>query len=65
MLSCFKELPLTFLLSPLNFETLALNVYSYASEAMFAEAAPYALTIIVISTLLTAILFRNPSESLK
>lgn len=48
-LSAMKELPLTFLLSPTGFETLAINVWSYASEALFAEAAPYALTIILFS----------------
>lgn len=62
LLSCIKELPLTFLLAPLDFETLALNVYSYASEAMFSEAAPYALAIVMISTILSGILFRQTPE---
>jgi len=62
-LSCIKELPLTFLLAPLNFETLALNVYGYATEAMFAEAAPYALVIILISTALATVLFRQTREA--
>lgn len=57
-LSCVKELPLTFILAPLNFESLALNVYSYTTEAMFAEAAPYALTIVLLSALLTSLVFR-------
>ena len=62
-LSCIKELPLTFLLAPLNFETLALNVYGYATEAMFAEAAPYALAIILISAALATVLFRHTPET--
>lgn len=48
-LSAMKELPLTFLLSPPGFETLAVNVWSYTNEAMFAEAAPFALGILVVS----------------
>ena len=61
-LSCIKELPLTFLLSPLNFQTLALRVYSYTSEAMFAEAAPHAVTIVVLSALLIGVLFKKSVE---
>lgn len=56
-LSCMKELPITFLLSPIGFETLALNVWSYSNEAMFAEAAPFALTILVFSSVFMGILF--------
>jgi iron(III) transport system permease protein len=50
-LSTMKELPITFLLAPLGFETLAVNIWGYTTEAMFAEAAPYALTILLFSTL--------------
>lgn len=48
-LSAMKELPLTLLLSPAGFETLALNAWSYAGEAMFGQAAPYALALMVFS----------------
>jgi iron(III) transport system permease protein len=58
-LSCIKELPLTIILAPLDFETLALKVYGYATEAMFAQAAPYALTIVLLSALLASILYRR------
>ncbi len=51
-LSAMKELPLTFLLAPLGFDTLATNAWSYASEAMFAEAAPYALALLAVSAAL-------------
>ena len=61
-LSCIKELPLTFLLSPLNFQTLALRVYSYTSEAMFAEAAPHAVAIVVLSAVLIGVLFKKSVE---
>jgi iron(III) transport system permease protein len=63
-LSCMKELPITFLLSPIGFRTLALNVWSYSNEAMFAEAAPFALTILVFSSVFVGILFsREWSQS--
>lgn len=48
-LSAMKELPITFLLSPVGFRTLALKVWSHAEAAMFAEAAPYALAIMAVS----------------
>ncbi len=56
-LSCMKELPITILLSPIGFETLALNVWSYSNEAMFAEAAPFAIAILLFSSLFVGILF--------
>jgi iron(III) transport system permease protein len=55
-LSAMKELPITFLLAPVGFETLALNTWSYAEEAMFAEAAPYALTIMFFSACFVGLL---------
>lgn len=55
-LATMKELPLTFLLSPPGYETLALNVWSYTTEAMFAEAAPYALAILIFSGVFVGIL---------
>jgi iron(III) transport system permease protein len=56
-LSSMKELPITFLLSPIGFETLAINVWSYSNEAMFAEAAPFALTILIFSVFFVGLLF--------
>ncbi|MEX0927850.1 MAG: iron ABC transporter permease, partial [Balneolales bacterium] len=56
-LSAMKELPITFLLSPIGFETLAVNVWSYSNEAMFAQAAPYALTILIFSSIFVGLLF--------
>ena len=55
-LSAMKELPLTFLLSPLGFDTLAMNVWGYANEALFAAAAPYALTIMLFSAAFVGLL---------
>lgn len=48
-MSAMKELPLTFVLSPIGFDTLATNIWMYTSEAMFAQAAPHVLIIIVVS----------------
>jgi iron(III) transport system permease protein len=56
-LSAMKELSITFLLAPIGFDTLALNVWSYTGEAMFAEAAPFALTILLFSSLFVGFLF--------
>jgi iron(III) transport system permease protein len=61
-LSCVKELPLTIILAPLDFETLAVNVYALTAEAMFAEAAPYALAIVLLSAFLISVLFRRLGE---
>jgi iron(III) transport system permease protein len=61
-LSCLKELPLTIILAPLDFHTLALRMYAFTNEAMFAQAAPYALAIVLLSALLTSILFHRLGE---
>ena len=55
-LAAMKELPLTFLLSPAGYETLAVNVWSYTTEAMFAEGARYALAIVLCSALFVGLL---------
>lgn len=44
-----KELPLTLILRPFNFHTLATQVYQYASDEMLAESAVPSLLIIIIS----------------
>jgi iron(III) transport system permease protein len=54
-LSAVKELPLTTLLAPPGFETLAKSVYGYTTEAMFARAAPHALALILVSSALIAL----------
>jgi iron(III) transport system permease protein len=62
-LSAMKELPITFLLAPVGFETLALNTWSYAEEAMFGEAAPYALTIMFFSACFVGLLLVREQEA--
>lgn len=49
-LTTMKELPLTLLLSPLDFTTLATTVWSHASEADFGQAAGGALLLLSVST---------------
>ena len=42
-----KELPLTLILRPFNFDTLAIRAFEFASDERVAEAAPYALVIVL------------------
>ena len=43
-----KELPITLLLRPFNFETLATYVYQYASDELLQESSFAALIIILV-----------------
>ena len=58
-----KELPITLLLRPLNFETLATYVYQFASDEMLGRASAAALIIVLIG--LIPILFINNIMSKK
>ena len=58
-----KELPITLLLRPLNFETLATYVYQFASDEMLGRASAAALIIVLIG--LIPILFVNNLMSKK
>ena len=42
-----KELPITLLLRPFNFNTLATSLYEYSSNEMFEYGSLHALTIII------------------
>ncbi|MTH54077.1 ABC transporter permease subunit [Bacillus mangrovi] len=44
-----KELPLTMLLQPFNFQTLATRAFRYANDEMISEAASASLLIILLS----------------
>lgn len=62
-LSTMKELPLAFLLSPIGFRPLAVSAWSYAEEALFAQAAPFALLIIAFSAAFVGLLLaQDPGE---
>ena len=55
-LTTMKELPATLLLRPTGFETLATRVWSWTEEAFFAQAAPFALLLVIVSSISVAIL---------
>jgi len=55
-LSAMKELPLTIILAGPGFETLAFNVWDKTGQALFAEAAPYALLLLAVSSLFVGVL---------
>lgn len=61
-LSAMKELPMAIILSPLGFQTLAHHLWDYTNEAMFAQAAPFALAILVCSTLFVGLLLLRGHE---
>ncbi len=58
-LATMKELPLTLLLRPPGYETLAANVWDYTSEAMFPEAALNAFLILLSSAIFVQFLIRK------
>lgn len=49
--SSMKELPATLLLRPPGFDTLSVRVWVETSEALYAMAAPSALTIVLVSVI--------------
>ncbi len=53
-----KELPITLILRPFNFDTLAIRAFEYASDERIAEAAPASM-IIVITGLLSVMFLRR------
>lgn len=57
-ISVVKELPITFLLAPTGHTTLSMAVFSRTSEGMMAEAAPYALMIVVFSSFFVGLILR-------
>ncbi len=59
----FKELPVTLLLRPFNFETLATFVYQYAKEEMLEQCALAALLIIIIGIIPVFILNKTINMS--
>jgi iron(III) transport system permease protein len=58
-----KELPITFLLAPTGFSTLATSVFAHTSEGFLADAAPYALAIVVFSSLFIGLSLRVEGQS--
>ncbi len=62
-LSCLKELPITFLLAPIGFDTLSKQIFGFTSESMFAQAAPFALAIVIASSLMVGLVFMQEQAS--
>ena len=56
-LELVKELPMTLILRPFNFNTLSTTVYQYASDESLELAAPSALTMAGIGAIAISVLF--------
>ncbi|NCN04570.1 MAG: iron ABC transporter permease [Spirochaetales bacterium] len=57
-----KELPLTLLLAPTGYSTLATSVFTRTSEALYAQAAPYAAAIIGFSSIFVGLIIRHEGK---
>ncbi len=60
---CMKELPMTIILRPFNYETLATSVHQFASDELLEEAALGALTIVaagILPVILLSAAIRKP-----
>jgi iron(III) transport system permease protein len=58
-LSAMKELPLTLLVAPTGFSTLATRLWDAAREGFFTQAALPAALLLIVSTASLAVLVRN------
>jgi len=47
----FKELPLTLILRPFNYDTLATQAYQYANEEMLSYSSIYSICIIIVCSI--------------
>jgi iron(III) transport system permease protein len=54
-----KELPVTLLLAPTGFTTLAVSIWSATSEAFYARASAPALLLVAVSALSIFIVLRQ------
>lgn len=57
LLESFKELPMTLILRPFGFDTLATVVYQYASDEAMAQAAPAAVLMTLAGCALVSAVF--------
>ena len=58
-----KELPLTLMLQPFNFSTLATRIYEYASDERLHESSLWSVTIVMVGILPVIILSRGITKS--
>jgi iron(III) transport system permease protein len=61
-LTVLKELPLTLMLAPTGFATLATQIWSATAEAFYARAALPALLLLAVSSLSVAIIFSQDRD---
>lgn len=59
---CLKELPATLILRPFNFETLATQVYQFASDELLEQSALSALIIVAVGILPVVLLDKSISQ---
>lgn len=62
LLSTMKELPISLLLSPFEFETLATRIFATFNESFVAEAGLMALALVLLSFVATWALVIRPGE---
>ena len=55
----FKELPLTLILRPFNYETLATQAYQYAHEEMLSYSSIYSICIIIVCSIVIIVSKKN------
>jgi iron(III) transport system permease protein len=61
-MTTMKELPVTLLLSPTGFNTLATRIWSATEEALFAQAAAPALVLVVVSGIFVGVILKQEQE---
>lgn len=59
---CMKELPATLILRPFNFETLATQVYQFASDELLEQSALSALVIVLVGLIPVILLDKTISK---
>ncbi len=60
-----KELPLNWMLAPTGWRSLSTTVFGRTVEGMMAEAAPFALAIILFSALFVGLILKYEGQKLK
>jgi iron(III) transport system permease protein len=61
-LTAMKELPITIMLAPTGFDTLAIRIWSATSEGFFARAAAPALLMMIVATASLGLVLREERE---
>ena len=56
LMAVMKELPMTYLLAPTGFRSLAVRVFGLTNEGLMATAAPYAAAIVLFSSMFVGLL---------